>query len=540
LPELIIRLPDGRFSRHVLTGAPQVLGRDATCDIPVDDPSTSRRHARIYRSERGFVVEDLGSKNGTLVNDLPCTGHILTEGDRILMGSVVATFSESGGLTVPPPVVVADDAGTGTGTRYATRSARLALSQRRLEMIYELSGRLTMLQSQEKLLESALDICFETLNFERGAVGVRRQGQRTVDWPIVRNLRGAEGELKISRTLFNRALEHGERAIFTEGDMARSDPTVSIVQHGIRSAMCVPLMHRGEILGVLYGDRVSTATAYSQEDVDFLAGIGTQISIGLINARLLEEQRQMARLNYDLDLARRIQTGLFPKSLPDHEGLRIAALNEPGQRISGDYYDVIERPDGRVWCIIADVTGEGASAALLMANLQAAVRLTIDEEVEDPAPLLARWNRLICANTEPSKFITCLCALIDPAPGVIRLASAGHYPPLLLRTSGGPPEELGETETSFPLGVSADAEYQEVRVGIDERPFALFCYTDGVVEAINEQGQMFGHARLLDALAEERNLNPAAHIKLVRKSLTAFVGAAPQSDDITMLAARVG
>ena len=125
-----------------------------------------------------------------------------------------------------------------------------------------------------------------------------------------------------------------------------SDPTVSMVQHGIRSAMCVPLMQGKDILGVIYGDRTSTSKVYTDEDIDFFAGIAQQVTIGLINCKLMRDQEQMIRLNHDIDLARRIQKNLFPTDLPNRADLRVAALNEPGARVSGDYYDVIERDDG--------------------------------------------------------------------------------------------------------------------------------------------------------------------------------------------------
>lgn len=533
--ELFIRLSDGRSLRRSLSGSSQTIGRDATCDIPIDDPSTSRRHARFYLTAEGFMVEDLGSKNGTLVNDSPCSNQLLKDGDEILVGSVAVLFSESG-VHTSTSVVIEDDAPTEHATKYASSKKRLLLSQRRLEMIYELSERLTTLQSLDRLVEDALAICFETLHFERGAVGIWRMNQRTLDWPVVRNLRGAGGELTISRTLLNRALEHGERATFTASGPS-VDPTVSIVQHGIRSAMCVPLTHKDQILGVIYGDRLSTSQPYTQEDVDFLAGIAQLTCIGLVNARLLEEQRQMVRIKHDLDLARSIQNGLLPKDLPNREVIHVAALNEPGQRVSGDYYDVIERPDGRLWCVIADVSGEGIAAALLMANLQAAVRVTIDE-FDDPGQLLARWNRLICRNTEPSKFITCLCALLDPASRELRFASAGHFPPMLLYSDG--VDELPVGEAAFPLGMTPDAEFR-TQVGTPRTtPVLAFTYTDGVIEAMNAEAKPFGRDRLLEVLREHREVNPSGLIKQVRKAVTQFVGGAEPSDDITMLAARIG
>ena len=536
MAELVITLTDGRSIRRTLANRPQVAGRDVMCDIYIDDPSTSRRHARFSPTPGGFLVEDLGSKNGTLVNNETCTSRTLRDGDQVLLGSVLAVYSET--KSEPKTAVVISEEGTTTrATRYLSRDKQLNLPQQRLQMIYELNERLTTLQSREQLLDTAMDICTEMLHFERGAIGVRRPGERNLEWPVVRNLRGAEGELTISHTLFSRALQHGERAIYTGADAGEIDPTVSMVQHGIRSAMCVPLLHGEETLGVVYGDRLSTSTAYTDEDIDFLAGIAQQVTIGLINCHLVEEQQQMARLQHEINLARTIQTGLFPADLPKRPDLRIAALNEPGQRVSGDYYDVIETDDGRVWCLVADVTGEGPGAALLMANLQATVRVTIND-TDDPAELLSRWNRLIYRNTDASKFITCVLALIDPRSHRVDLSLAGHSPPLVVRAGQAAPEPL-QAEPTYPLGVVDEAVFSKSTVDLGPDPFLLFCYTDGVIEAMNPEGEMFAAERLIEVLSNRPDLNPQGLVKQVRKSVTNFVAGARQSDDITILAARV-
>lgn len=536
MAELLITLPDGRSIRHTLGNRPEIVGRDAQCAITLDDPSVSRRHAQFSLTPHGYVVEDLGSKNGTLVNDLPCTSRLLKSGDRVQMGSALAAYKEaqtsSGGS-----VIIADEPTASHATRYIGREQHLALSQQRLQMIYELSERLTTLQNQQKLLDNAMDICNEMLNFERGAIGVRRRNSRVLDWPVVRNLRGAEGELAISRSLLTRALERGERAIFADDIPGMADPTVSMVQHGIRSAMCVPLIHQEEILGVIYGDRVSTSASYAGEDIDFLAGIAQQVSIGLINCRLLEDRQQMIRLNHDLDLARTIQTGLFPAQLPNRPELKVAAINEPGHRISGDHYDVIERGDGRVWFLMADVTGEGIAAALLMANLQAAVHVTVGQ-TDDLGCLLAQWNRLIYRNTDSSRFITCLLGLIDTSAHEIRFASAGHCQPIVLRAGQTAPQELA-VEPGLPLGVMEEADYTTATVTLGPEPFVYFCYTDGVVEAMNNDHQMFTLDRLLEILTELGETDPQPLVKQVRKEVADFASGAQQSDDITILAARI-
>lgn len=523
--------------RHALSQGAEVMGRDAGCDIPLDDPSASRRHARFAPTPNGFLVEDLGSKNGTLVNDLPCTSKLLTDGDTVQLGSTVIVYQESS-IAGGGSVVVADDATESGAARFVSRDTRLLLPQKRLELIYELSARLTMVQDQEQLLETVMDICFETLRFERGAVAVRPPGTRALEWHVVRNLRGSEGEITISRSLLTRALEHGERAIFTDDGMGKADPTVSMVQHGIRSAMCVPLIHQDETLGVIYGDCVSSAASYTSEDIDFLAGIAHHVTIGLVNSRLVEDQKKMVQLNRDLDLARTIQQGLFPTALPDTDKLKIAALNDPGQRISGDYYDIIELEDGRFWILMADVTGEGVAAALLMANLQAAVRVTYSE-CDDPGALLKRWNELIYKNTDASKFITCLLALIDPKSRVIRFASAGHHLPLILRSSQDAPEELS-ADPAFPLGIVEEVEFPTATAELGPDPFTYCCYTDGVIEAMNGDNEMFTYERLLSVLGDQRDANPRTIVQQVRREVSKFAAGAHQSDDITILAAYIG
>ena len=272
----------------------------------------------------------------------------------------------------------------------------------------------------------------------------------------------------------------------------------------------------------------------SQENIDFFAGIARQVSIGLVNHRLLEEHKRNAQLQHDIELARKIQTRLFPANLPQREDVRMAALNEPGNRVSGDYYDVIELEDGRVVLLIADVTGEGIPASLLMANLQAAARVTIDTE-RDPGSLLTAWNRLICANTDSFKFITCLIAVVTPGTGEIALASAGHYMPLVYAAGRTEPEDL-DVEPGYPLGVMDDAVYATAHLKIDRLPFLLLTFTDGVSEAMDPDRKQFGTDRLRRALANLPHDDPQAVVRGVRRAVSEFARGAPQSDDITLLA----
>jgi len=537
MTELVITTAGGSIRTFPLSG-PVVLGRDASCDIVLDAPGTSRRHARIRPDGGLFLLEDLGSKNGTLLNGVGCSVARLSDGDEIVLGMVQVVFRDQ---RRPPDtgtsVVVSNRAPPTTTTRFSSRGDRLLLPQRRLEMLYELSERLTRLRDRDELLNDVLDVCFETLQFERGAIAVKKPVGRGLDWPAIRNLRGVGGELTISQSVLSRALEHGERAVITDSDQASADPTVSMVQHGIRSALCVPLQDQNRILGVIYGDRLSTGAVYADEDLDFLAGLARQVSVGLINARLMEEQQVKLRLEHEISLARTIQQRLFPSSLPQREDLQVAVLNEPGRHVSGDYYDLIELEDGRVAFVIADVTGEGVAAALLMANLQAAVRVTLPRE-DDPGSLLEQWNRLIYHNTDASKFVTCLVGIVDPRCRRLHLANAGHPHPFALGEAGGGCDEL-ETDAGLPLGVREDVVYQTEPIELGDGIRTLFCCTDGVVEAMNDDEALFTRERLVEVLQSAERFEAAALIEQVRRRVAAFCGGAAQSDDITMLALRL-
>lgn len=537
MAELFITATDGQTQRVSLTG-PVILGRDPTCDVPLEDLGTSRRHARVFHEGDGYVVEDLGSKNGTLLNGVPCRTGRLRDGDEMMVGSVRVTFrDESAPRESTTSVIVAEEPPSKETTHYSHKGKELVLPQRRLQLIYELSDRLTRLRNRDELLEEVMSICFETLNLERGAIAVRKRDGRGVEWPVVRNLRGAGGELMVSRTVLGRALDHGERAIINNTEQGPFDPTVSMVQHGILSALCVPLMHNDEVLGVIYGDRTTSGAVYSEEDVDFLAGLARQASIGLINTRLMAEQQEMLALEREITVARQIQQRLFPSKLPDRPELQVAARNDPGRHVSGDYYDVIELGEGQVGFVIADVTGEGIAAALLMSNLQAAVRLTMHPGCA-PAELLGRWNRLIYENTEASKFVTCLTGVIDIPHRRLTLANAGHHPLIALRSHTGECNEI-PCDPNFPLGVIEDVEYDSTTMELSMAARTLFCFTDGVIEAMDVDNKQFTQQRMLDALCDSGDVPPDRLIVNVRKAISAFTGEATQSDDITMLALRI-
>lgn len=539
MAQLVVTLPNGETSHHSLTLKPQDVGRDPSCHIQIDDATVSRRHADIRGGSDGrFTIRDLSSKNGTLVNGSPITTHEVQDGDEITFGSIVTQFYV-GEVENRTSLVSVDDRETmaPSSISYVGPADKLKLSQQRLEMLYEISDRLTGLRSENDLLSDIIKICIETFQFERAAIGVRWPDRRGMDWPVVHNITGADGEIKLSRTILRQALEEGQRVIISDTSQEMPDPTVSIVAQGTRSAMCVPIAYSDEILGVIYGDRVTTTRKYGQEDVDFLAAVARQASIGLTNSRLMEAQRQKVFLEKEIAIARQIQRDLFPETLELDPLLNIAALNEPGRQVSGDYYDVLKMNNGRIGVVIADVTGKGVAAALIAANLQAAIRVLMPSST-DLAALAVELNRLLYGNTDTSRFVTVILAAIDPQKRVLEFVSAGHHAPI--RIGSQEQVELGAEQGGLPFGVEEDAEYESVSIELGSESSTLFFYTDGLNEALNEEEEEYGSERIFQTLGQHADAKPEDLLKLVRQSVTDFCGNVPQSDDITLLAIRTG
>lgn len=537
MTQLQIKYGDGRTVSIPLEGDEWLIGRDASCEVCLDDAVTSRRHARLYRDPKGVIwIQDLQSKNGTLINERPVNQARISSSDTIGIGGCVIR------LSVPDaPSIVLNEVRRDAefaSTNVWGREERVTLAQRRLESLYELNERLTGKFDRDQLLTELIDICIDHLRFERAGAAVwSGESAQPPQWVLIRNLRGEQdAEIRLSRSIVDRALHHGERILITDTGGENFDPTASMIASQIRSAMCVPMEYLQNVRGVLYGDRVTSAGGYTKEDIDFFAALGRLGAMGLANVQLVDEMRQRQRIETQLQLARQIQSQLFPAEPLRQANLRIDALNDPGQKVSGDYYDYFVRPDGLIAIVIADVAGKGPPAAMLMANLQAAVHVTMMQEA-DLVATIDTLNKLICRNVRDSKFITGIFGLLDPKSGRFTYVNAGHMGPYILRGEG--VEHVPTEDARLPLGIEADEKYQAETIDCSKGPLTLFFYTDGVSEAENPAGEQFGEPRLAEQLKSCRDEMPDEIILRVRRSIKQFVRNHPQSDDITLVAVRI-
>ncbi|PKL82794.1 MAG: hypothetical protein CVV24_08210 [Ignavibacteriae bacterium HGW-Ignavibacteriae-3] len=298
--------------------------------------------------------------------------------------------------------------------------------------------------------------------------------------------------------------------------------------------LIVPMQIKGETKGLILLGKRKNEQKYTQSDIEYVSSVGSLAIISIENARLFNETLEKQRLEKDLETARNIQNNLLPKSMPQLSNFEIAAFNKSARMVGGDYYDIVQLDDEKYLFAIADVSGKGVPAALLMANIQAFLKTICKMKLHlvDATNLM---NDLVAENTTMGSFITFFWGIIDNNKKEITYVNAGHNPPLMIRNGqisklkkGG--MILGVMQTMVPYL----SETIQVKTGD-----ALILFTDGITEAMNQKWEEYSDERL-EKLAldkyQESSENILSHIKY---SVDDFTHGAEQSDDITCLVIKV-
>jgi sigma-B regulation protein RsbU (phosphoserine phosphatase) len=252
----------------------------------------------------------------------------------------------------------------------------------------------------------------------------------------------------------------------------------------------------------------------------------TQIERGRAKRTARKRQRRDER---DMADAQEIQQGMLPRSLPELPGFEMAAAYRPASALAGDYYDVLVLGEGRALICIGDVAGKGMPAALVMSNLQAAVKAYAGEQVT-PAELCRNVNRILCANCEPGRYVTFFCGVLDTVPGTFTYVNAGHNPPLVARPNG---SVLRLADGGPVLGEFQDWSAAQGQINLAPGDRLAF-YTDGITEATDAAGDEYGETRLTDQLTRHREMSAGdLHARLLAEAVRFAEGTF--TDDATLL-----
>lgn len=295
----------------------------------------------------------------------------------------------------------------------------------------------------------------------------------------------------------------------------------------------VPLVSQGELIGLLNLGARRSEQEYSLDDRRLLSSLAAQAAPVLRVAQLARQQqaeaRKRERIEHELRVARVIQQTLLPKELPSLPGWEIKVHWQPAQAVSGDFYDFVKFSDGRLGILIGDVTDKGVPAALVMATTRSVLRSAAERQ-DSPGAVLQQANDLLCPDIPANMYVTCLYGILDPSTGRLVVANAGHNLPYRCTPRG----LIELRATGVPLGLMSDVTYEEKETTLFPGESLVF-YSDGLVEAHNPQGEIFGFPRLRSLL----DASPAgvALVDFLVTELERFTGAEwEQEDDVTLMA----
>ncbi|HVJ45825.1 MAG TPA: GAF domain-containing SpoIIE family protein phosphatase [Luteolibacter sp.] len=301
------------------------------------------------------------------------------------------------------------------------------------------------------------------------------------------------------------------------------------------SALVAPLRYAGKDLGVLAVARKHEDGLFSSNDFAVFKSAAEQSAFAIGNARIHREANEKRAMENELRTAREVQRILLPQTDPVVPGFRISGTNLPARIISGDYYDYIDLGDGKCGVVIADVSGKGVPAGLLMAMCRSALRSVAGGEMS-PSKALAQVNRQLFPDIREDMFISMAYGILDGMTGKLTLSRAGHDPALCYRRAGGTVESL--RSPGLALGVDSGQVFERItkdqEITLAPGDCVLF-YTDGVREAVDAQEEEFGMERMADVFSQSAPLGAETVLVRMQEELKAFTGESTQMDDITLV-----
>jgi serine phosphatase RsbU (regulator of sigma subunit) len=558
MPELIVKYPDRAPDRFPLGRLRITLGRSARNDLCIPDPFASRVHAEVRREGEEYFLQDLGSANGTLYNGGAVQGTIpLTAGGRIQIGeteivfddgtynsSMGATMITDNSSTSLPEATIALASGDRTTSglleaiedaRSLPRESEVARASREGDLLALISKvGVTLLSSStlEQTLQQIVSLVFEAVPADRCLLMMRDDGSEELKVAVarLRDRDGEVGEIRVSRNVMDEVVIRGKSVLTSD---AQHDPRFAsgtVVLQGVRSVLAVPLGVSEKVFGIIYADSPIAEGRFTEDHLKVLTTLASVAAIRVENARLVESRFQQERLERELQLAMEIQQRFQPTAPPILPGYELQGISFPCYEIGGDYYDFIQRDDGRLVIALGDVSGKGTAAALLMSSLHAAIHAQTGSH-DTIVKTISAVNRYLADNIPANRFVTLFYAELDPESGALSFLNAGHNPPLIVHAAG-TVEQLASG--GLPLGIKADADYREGRTTLQHGD-VLVLYSDGVTEAASPSGEEFGPTRLYEVVSRNVEASAAGIRDRIESALTKFSQGTQAADDITLV-----
>lgn len=529
-----------------------VIGRSTECDVQLPENSISRKHARVYRDASGWRVADLGSRNGTRINDLPSTDKVLQDGDRIVLPEVVLTFVDASAPR-PPSSPLEDgppNPAMQTMFRTAVDFAALASAQpkagaavgaeterlaRLVKVVSEASRAVLLSESLDQTFQRMLDIVFENTPVQRGFIMLRGDDGRLAT-RCVKHAAGPGGEIKFSRTIAEKVCRDKVAVLTLD---AQSDQRFasgeSIMALGIRSAMAAPVWNGEHVEGLICVDTSLQTKAFDEFDLDLLSALGNHLAVALEQARLQSVALEKERLDRDLSVARDIQMAVLPSKMPPFPGYDVAGTSRPAEQTGGDIFDVVPLDEQRLMLLLGDATGHGIGPALSVTQVRSMLRIAVRLGAGLDAAF-TQINNQLSQDLADNRFVTAFLGVIDSAAHAVQYHSGGHGPMLHFRAASGECEWL--KATTVPLGFMETIALKPPCTVQMEPGDILGLITDGVFEYENPAEEQFQIERTAEVVRRNHDRPMSELVQALMQAVEEFAEGAPQNDDITIVLVR--
>jgi sigma-B regulation protein RsbU (phosphoserine phosphatase) len=419
-------------------------------------------------------------------------------------------------------------------------SDRLRKALDELVALNKIANAINALMSVDKITQTIVDHCLKKIQASQGAVFLLDEKDKEADRfkTFIREFSPSTDKIPfhVNESLTGWIIKN--KTMFASNDPDNDDrfKWMHLSKLGIKSILAAPLLSQKGLTGSLILFNKKDPQGFTEEDKRFLGIVGSQTAKVIENARLREQEQELIIIRQEMMMAQLIQKGFLPKSGVKLQACEACGLNVPAKEVGGDFYDILELKDEKVFLSLGDVSGKGMPAALLMANAQAVLRShLLGSEDIDLSELARSLNRLICEFTGPEQFITCLFGTFDSADNCFRYINAGHEPPMIVRSNGA--VELLDI-ADIVIGVVPEIAYSINELKLNKNDL-LIIFTDGVTEAFDEEGEQFGQERLKELLKGCVGADAPWVVQQVLSTLDCFRGKGTQTDDITMLLLKV-
>jgi serine phosphatase RsbU (regulator of sigma subunit) len=542
--------------RFTLDRERTLIGRHPDCDLVIDAAAVSRQHAAVIVTGGQASIEDLRSRNGTIVNRRLVSGRTrLEDGDEVwICGHRFRYFLNQPSEPLPDiagPAAAGDDLLANDDPPSSVIVSQVDVpssssdvpvgrqAEVKLRAVLGLNRAIGASLSLDEVLPKMLDGLFGIFpGAERGFVLLKDPQSQRLVLKARRMRSGADpGPLRLSLSLMNH-VANSRRAILSADATtdSRFGASESLLDCRIRSVMCVPVTRAdGGLLGVVQVDSRDVRDGFTQEDLDVLAGIAGQASQAIEQALAHDERVEREHLNRDLELAHRVQQGLLPSRPPEISGYEMFDFYEAARHVGGDFFAYVPLPGDRLAVVLADVSGKGVAAALLMAALSADVRYCLASE-PDLGQAVARINETFLRGGWDDRFATLIVAVLDPAAHRVTLCNAGHLP-AFLRGPGGIVRAVAADLGGLPLGMAAGREFRSCTVDLAPGAALVFC-TDGISEALDHEDRCYGLERLETVLAEPIEATAGDLGRRILADVERHAAGQVRSDDICLICLR--